>query len=317
MSPLPACPKPLAWCFSLFLAMFGSACSSSDAEIPLLSQADFPERFANVWCQSVAPCCAPEQILYDPASCIAQARNFAATMLVNRVSVDTAYSASAGTRCLERLERALESCEVEEASTACALIFVGPALDGTPCSNGSACQSGYCALGEAALSGVCAEARYQSPNHGRIGDPCVGSCGVPGSFRCPTSLLPGSEGTTSYCYAEDGLFCGFDSDRLDALTCQPYAAIGASCEDSEARCIPGSFCADGTCSAQHSAGPCADTPDVCTVDSYCDAEGQCQPKVPNAAACVSGEECVSNSCSSDGACDAGNQLLAQACSGLP
>jgi hypothetical protein len=200
------------------------------------------------------------------------------------------------------------------------LIFVGPSAEGTACSNGSECASGYCALGEVALSGVCTEASYRVPSHGKLGEPCVGSCGAPGSFQCPTSILPSSEGTTTYCYAEDGLYCRFDPDSLDALSCQPYADIGSACTGGDSRCSPGSFCVAGSCIAQQASGPCLDGPELCNAQSFCDTNQQCQAKKPNAAACLSGEECTSNSCGSDGqsegVCDSGNTLLAHACSGL-
>jgi len=322
MPPTPARTQPLALCFGLLpiaLAALTPGCSSSDADSDAgaVSQAQFPERFASVWCQAVEPCCASERIAYEPATCRSQARDYAASLLATRLTGDTTYSAAAGTACLGRLEQALKACELEDASTACTLIFVGPSPEGTPCANGSACASGYCALGEAGLSGVCAAANYRAPSHGKRGESCVGSCGVPGSFQCPSSLLPNSEGTTTYCYAEDKLYCTFDSDLLDALSCQPYAAIGAAC--GEVSCIPGAFCDAGTCVAQQATGPCADTPDRCAVESYCDGDQQCQAKQANGAACLSGEECSSSSCSSDGqegVCDSGSALTARACSGV-
>jgi len=314
--------KPLAAGFGAVLGALGGACSNSsldpDSDAELVAQPEFAARFASVWCETVAPCCSREQVAYDRATCQTQARDSMATTLEVRLGGDTKYSASAGTLCLDRLRRALQSCELEEASSACSLIFVGPSPAGTPCKNGSACQSGYCALGEAGLSGVCAEASYHSPSHGQAGEPCLGSCGVPGSFECPTLLLPSSEGTTTYCYAEDGLYCSFDSDLLDALSCQRYAAIGAGC--AEVSCTPGSFCADGTCVAQRASGSCADAPERCVAHSYCDENLQCQAKKANGDPCGSGQECTSNSCSSDGqaegVCDSGNELLAQACAGV-
>jgi len=320
MPPMLARSKPLAVRFGFLLAalslpMLAGGCSSSDTDAELVSQARFPERFADVWCRSIAPCCASAQTAYDSATCLSQAEGFASSMLANRVVGDTTYSAVAGTSCLGRLERALKNCEIEEASTACSLIFVGPAPEGTPCANGSVCASGYCALGEAALSGVCAAANYRAPIHGKTGDPCVGSCGVPGSFQCPTSLLPNAEGTTTYCYAEDGLYCTFDSELLEALTCRPYAVVGEPCD--EVTCIPGAFCAAGICLAQRASGSCAHTPDVCQPHSYCDTTQQCQPKGSNGSACVTGEECTSSSCSAAGTCDSGNELVARACSGQP
>lgn len=319
MSPTLARSQALAVGWGVLLATLGGACSSSDADVERVSQARFAEEFAHAWCRSVAPCCAAEQLVYDAATCESGARAFAATMLANRVRGDTTYSPAAATDCLTRLERTLQRCEIEEASTACALIFVGPSPNGTPCTDGSACASGYCAVGEAVFSGVCAEAKYQSPIHGQAGEPCVGSCGVPGSFECPASLLPNSEGTITYCYADDGLYCGFDSDALDALGCQPYSAIGAPCDGTDQRCLPGAFCTDGICVAQQASGPCQDTPEQCTVQSYCGANQQCQPKLANGAECMSGDECTSNSCTSDGrasgVCDSGNTLMSQACAG--
>jgi hypothetical protein len=306
--------------FGLLLAALGGACSSSEVDSERVSQARFPERFAQIWCQSLAPCCAPAEVRYDPATCQAQALNYARALLASRVSGEVTYSEAAGTQCLARLERALTNCELEEASSACSLIFVGPSADGTACSNGSACASGYCALGAVALSGVCSEASYRAPSPGKLGEPCVGSCGVPGSFQCPTSLLPSSEGTATYCYAEDGLYCSFDSDSLAALSCQPYAAIGAACSDAESRCVPGAFCVAGSCVAQQASGPCLDAPELCDAQSFCDTSQQCQTKKANGAACLAGEECLSNSCSSDGQsdgiCDSGNTLLARACAGV-
>ena len=311
--------KALAVSFGALLATLGGGCSGADADadVGLVSQARFPQRFADVWCQSVAPCCAPAQVDHDPAACQAQAQALAASRIAERVTGATSYSPAAATLCLSRLERALNKCEIEEASSACSLIFVGPSPEGSACKNGSACASGYCALGEAGLSGVCAQATYQAPIHGQAGEPCVGSCGVPGSFECPSSLLPNSDRTTTYCYAEDGLYCRFDSDALEALSCQPYAAIGARCTD--VSCVPGSFCAGGSCVAQQSSGPCLETPDQCEAHSYCDADSQCQPKKPIGAACDSGEECSDSSCGSEtgteSSCNSGNSLLARACSG--
>ena len=311
--------------FGALLAALGGGCSSSTAgaDDGPVSQAQFAERFASVWCESVAPCCASRQIAVDSAACQAQARDYASAMLATRVTGDTRYGPAAASACLERLQRALERCELEDASSACSLIFVGPQDDGTPCANGSDCASGYCALGEASLSGVCAAQIYESPRHGTRGEPCVGSCGVPGSFQCPTSLLPSSEGTTTYCYAQDGLYCSFDSDALDALSCQPYADVGAPCEGANVRCRPGSFCSAGSCLAQQAAGSCADTPELCDAHSYCDATRQCRPKRADGAACRSGEECLSSSCDADadadadGICNSGNALLPRACSGAP
>ena len=304
--------------FGALLASLGG-CSASDADLELVSQAQFADQFASAWCQSVAPCCAPAQIAYDSSTCQTRARDFATTLLANRVDADTSYSPRAGTQCLDRLAHALEACEIEDASSACGLIFVGRSSEGTPCDNGSECASGYCALGEAGLSGVCASSSYRAPRHGKLAEPCVGSCGVPGSFQCPTSLLPNSEGTTTYCYAEDGLYCTFDSDSFDALSCQPYAALGHACSEAEVRCIPGAFCSDGRCEAQRASGPCQQTPDQCEAHSYCDANQQCQAKKANGARCFSGEECSSSSCSSggqsEGVCDSGNTLLRRACSG--
>ncbi len=316
---MPARPQPLLAGLGTLLLALGGGCSSSDADGELVSQAQFPERFASVWCESVAPCCASAEIAHDSVTCHTQARDFAASLLAERIGGETTYSATAGTLCLGRLERALAGCEIGEAGSACALIFVGSAPEGSPCATGSACASGYCALAQASLSGVCAAASYQSPSHGQTGEPCVGSCGVPGSFQCPTSLLPSSEGTTNYCYAEDGLYCAFDPDALEALSCRPYAVVGAACAD--ANCLPGAFCADGTCVLQRTSGSCADTPERCTAHSYCDTTQQCQDSKPNGAACLSGAECASSSCSSDGrtqgVCDSGNRSLQQACSGAP
>ncbi|MEI9952850.1 MAG: hypothetical protein WDO74_28735 [Pseudomonadota bacterium] len=95
MPPTPARSKPLAVGFGLFLATLGGGCSSSDADAPLVTQAQFPERFANTWCQSVAPCCAPAEVAYDRATCQTRARDFASTMLESRVTGDTTYSAAA------------------------------------------------------------------------------------------------------------------------------------------------------------------------------------------------------------------------------
>lgn len=323
MPPTPAPSKTLARAFGPWLAALAAlpvGCSSAggqSAEVEQVSQALFPERFAEIWCQAVAPCCLREAIDHDSAACRAQARAKIESLFESRLRADTTYGPAAGARCLQRLEQTLSRCEIEDASNACSLVFVGPAADGSPCSQSSACQSGYCALGEVGLSGVCAQASYRAPKHGKRGEPCVGSCGVPGSFQCPSSLLPNSEGTITYCYAEDGLYCAFDSEAIDALSCQPYAVIGERCGDLS--CIPGAWCAAGTCAAQQASGPCADSSERCNADSYCDLDQSCQAKKANRDACFSGEECASKSCTSDGetqgSCDSGTTLLLRACAG--
>jgi hypothetical protein len=306
-------------CAALLAILIG-ACAS-DTESEPVSEGDFPERFASVWCETVAPCCSTAQISYDSPTCRVRARDFAENLLGARAGGEATYSPSAGTLCLDRAASALHRCAVEDAGNACTMIFIGRSPDGTPCANGSECTSGYCALGEAGLSGVCAELDYRAPSHGKVGDACVGSCGVPGSFECPTSLLPNALGATSYCYAEDGLYCTFDPDSSDALSCQPYAALGDVCGANDARCVPGAFCANGLCAAQRATGSCTDSSDQCSVQSYCDANQQCLAKKPLNGACLFGEECSSNSCNSDGAaagvCDLGNVLLARACEGVP
>lgn len=298
-----------------------TGCSGSDSENERLSQAQFPERFANVWCENVVACCASARVGHDFETCRAGARDFAANLIAVRADGEATYSSTAGTLCLDRLARALSACKLEDASSACTMIFVGSSRDGTPCANGSECESGYCALGEAGLSGVCAEQNYRAPSHGKVGELCVGSCGVPGSFECPASLLPNALGATNYCYAEDGVYCTFDPELLDALSCQPYAAIGDACGGNDLRCIPGAFCANGVCIAQRATGSCADAPDQCAVQSFCASDLRCLAKKPIESACFSGQECLSNSCSSDGkaegVCDSGNTLLARACQGVP
>ncbi|HET7544103.1 MAG TPA: hypothetical protein VFK05_29730 [Polyangiaceae bacterium] len=320
MPKVPVRWKPLAAGFGAFLT-FLNGCSSSDTDAALVSRASFPERFASSWCQTVAPCCEPEHVVFDLETCRSHAREFATTLLESGIDAGKSYGPSAGTNCLSRLERALQNCELEAASSACASIFVGDSPNGTPCENGSECTSGYCALGEVGLSGVCAEASFRAPRHGELGEACVGSCGVPGSFQCPTSLLPNAAGVVTYCYAEDGFYCAFDPDALPALSCQRYAALGAPCGNADVRCSPGTFCADGACVPQRASGPCENTPEQCDAHSYCDPNQQCQPKQPNGAACFSGETCTSSSCSSDGrsegVCDSGSSLLSRACSGSP
>lgn len=298
-----------------------TGCSGSNAETERVSQAQFPDRFANIWCETVAACCSVAQISYDSATCRVGARSFAANLLERSAGREATYSPDAGTQCLDRLSRALSGCQIEDAGNACTMIFIGSSPEGTPCANGSECASGYCALGEAGLSGVCAELDYRAPRHGKVGEPCVGSCGVPGSFECPSSLLPNAQGTSSYCYAENGVYCTFDPELLDVLSCQPYAAIGDSCGANDVRCIPGAFCADGVCAAQRATGSCRDTPDQCAVASFCDSSQQCLAKRPLRETCFFGEECASDSCSSDGeaegVCDLGSTLLARACEGAP
>jgi hypothetical protein len=312
--------EQLAAGLALLAAQTG--CSGSDRESEPVSQAQFPDQFANVWCEAIAGCCSAAQVGYDSATCRVGARNFAANLLERSAGRDATYSPTAGRQCLDRLAHALSSCKLEDAGNACSMIFSGSSREGTPCANGSECTSGYCALGEAGLSGVCAELDYRAPSHGKAGDPCVGSCGVPGSFECPTSLLPNALGTTSYCYAEDGVYCTFDPELLDTLSCQPYAAIGNACGANDVRCIPGAFCADAVCVEQTAAGSCSDTPDQCAIQSFCDSSQECRAKKPISGACFYGEECVSNSCSSadgeaEGVCDLGSALLARACEGVP
>src|SRR6478609_3265905 len=101
MRKVPAPWKPLAAGFGAFLTSL-SGCSSSDTDGELVSQALFPARFASAWCQSVATCCEPEQVAYDPETCQSRARAFAAALLENRVDADTSYGPTAGTNCLAR-----------------------------------------------------------------------------------------------------------------------------------------------------------------------------------------------------------------------
>lgn len=300
-----------------FVIALGYGCSS--AEEPAVSRAQFPEAFAEAWCKGVAPCCASERAAYDEASCRAQAREAAAQNLTLRSGADTNYSMRLGTNCLASLEQSLHDCRIEEASVACDLIFTGPLPLGAPCANGSACSTGYCALSEVS-SGVCKEAVYVAPVHGKVGAPCVGSCGGPSLFDCPVRLLPSSEGRAVYCYASEGLYCAFDSEAIDALSCQPYAGLDADCR--QVTCAPGSFCKENLCTSQTKDGRCDDAAEACNVQSYCGPSGNCLSKKPNGERCSLGDECISSSCSAgpgdaEGSCDSGSLLLARACSGTP
>ena len=137
MPPTRLFAKPLGlnWslCLGLLWAALGGACSTANAPGERVSEAQFPERFAQVWCQSVAPCCAHRVVGYDAALCQSQARDSAQGLLANRQGSESEYSVDAGTLCLDRLAQALGSCELEEASAACGMLFVGSSPDGTPC----------------------------------------------------------------------------------------------------------------------------------------------------------------------------------------
>lgn len=83
---------------------------------------------------------------------------------------------------------------------------------------------------------------------------------------------------------------------------EPLVAPGGACGES-AECIMGrcerSGPEDGVCMARVATGGTCQFVEDCVADDYCDASGVCQVLKPPGAACVSSDECNSETCVGD------------------
>lgn len=129
------------------------ACAGGAAAPSTVALSDFPDRYAQVLCEGIQPCCAAAALAYDAAGCTEAALDSitqALGILASRQG--TVYDPDAAAQCLRELASALRECSVDRAP-ACANLFTGTRAAGTDCALSSQCAGAdaYCAA-----DGVCA-----------------------------------------------------------------------------------------------------------------------------------------------------------------
>jgi len=186
--------------------------------------------------------------------------------------------------------------------------------DGSSCSNGEQCASGFCVDGaccnEACTGafracnlpgqlGVCSESGLpghpcsdsmdcQSPQVCADGVCCDSNCNQP----CQACNLPGSEGTCSPFPGPDEPLCAGTMSCSAAGECR--LTDGQSCVG-PAECASG-FCTDGVCCDKQ----CAGATEACNVPGNV---GTCAPTGANGDSCSDAAQCESTNCADGVCCD--------------
>jgi hypothetical protein len=148
-------PQALRAVTATGLGWVAAACSSGTASSSTVTLSDFPDRYAQVLCDGVEPCCAAAALAYDAAACTEAALDSITQALgVLASRQDTVYDPDAAAQCLRELASALRECSVDRAP-ACANLFTGTRPAGADCALSSQCAgvNAYCSA-----DGVCASA---------------------------------------------------------------------------------------------------------------------------------------------------------------
>ena len=302
------------------VGIFAIACSHDNGGI---SAADYAAQEAAAFCDYEVRC----GLFADQTSCVSYGVIYVDPGFLTLVeSGKVNYDGAAAQSCLDALSTV--PCDQTQMAarvtpTACTEIVIGTvAMSGT-CEQNAECESAACVLpdcGSACCTGSCGAA--QAP--AGTGEPCV-------TRACDVGLTCNETMGTCAPLGGSGAGCMLDDDCAYGLgcpggECAPLPAIGDPCPNGEcadlgAVCnaqklcvmvgLPGAPCASAldcspyaacngtTCVAQPTVGqPCTS---ACSDGSYC-GSGTCVARGGSGAACITGAQCASRYCGSDGAC---------------
>ena len=179
-------------------------------------------------------------------------------------------------RCLDEIERAQDSCLLDDSTLSCAPILKGKLGEGEPCESALQCEpsqgGAVCQFieadsgsGEESSLGQC-----RGNLRGKLGDPCLHTCEAESCYL--TSHGGASEPSAMLCFTDDGLYCDFVS-----RTCQTLVGIGETCDFDEA-CGPDAHCSDDKhCQELLAVGEVCGEGDACAVGLVC-AQSMCSPR---------------------------------------
>ena len=188
--------------------------------------------------------------------------------------------------CIAAYNQTATACTLNNLAPACRGVFVGTKAEGEPCGYGGDPTTGgtitegvheckasggpeLCVwTGDMTVSG--ATGTCHKPPHGKIGDPCIGSCQSGDEWLSDTVSLTS---VLTVCFEDDGLYCRWGSN----FVCAPIVANGGDCTDDSA-CASTSFCDSKTktCMTAGTLGQsCAANALQCSHDLACGANNQC------------------------------------------
>jgi hypothetical protein len=294
------------------IAMAGCDGTSDDdggGTAPPIAASDFPARFADGLCGSMAGCCSSNGYSHDYATCRASLEAQMTSLLRLREDQEVRFDSVAGGACVEEYARALEECEPLTGNESCERLFVGLVEPGgrcqssVECADGEGADQGYCEDGVCTVESSAGDARLAA------GDTCSWTCTESGSGSSCSGLPSATTGGGGSCYTNDGLTCDPASQ-----VCVAVPRLGEACTTGSG-CEEGAFCEGSTCVPQRTTGPCP-TPQACAPSAYCDFEArECVPRLPDGDACQSSDQCLVGHCR-EGVCRPRIPVDAGICVGL-
>jgi hypothetical protein len=255
----------------LLAVLVAPGCSGSDDDASPRSR--YVARYAEVYCQGVAPCCAANGSAHEVGAC----REFFQFFGQMEAKGATHFDPEAAEQCLITLELSLQSCGSGDDPGVCRRVLYG---DRAP---GAACQSDAECARPAEGFAIC--------NYSSVDDAiCVVTVAPAAGMPC-TSQSPSERYS---CSDDPALYCDYASD-----TCRLRVAIGGVCAAGE-ECVQDASCdsASGTCIAKAAIGGACASHGDCVQEAYCDNQ-LCSQKKAVGEACTNMSECR-------GYCDVGD-----------
>ena len=239
-------------------------------------------------CNSVGACSTPTSSTCPNSQCAADGSAKCATSC-------TASSCGAGFYC--------------DTTGACLPTLV----NGTSCSSGATCTSGYC------VDGVCCDGKCDGQCESCKEAASTGKCTAVKGAPLATHTACGGTGTCKgLCDGTNGKACAFpDSTGVcTAATCTGGKATTASVCNGSGACttVASSQCASNLCATDGSgkcSGSCTAT--SCSAGTYCDSTGTCTKTLDNGGNCSVGTQCTSGNCVDGVCCDGACTGQCQSC----
>ncbi|HKO48209.1 MAG TPA: hypothetical protein VJV79_10825, partial [Polyangiaceae bacterium] len=171
----------LSWFAVGVLGVSLVGCSSDGAEP--VARADFPAKYAQAICDSVAGCCSKSSFNFDATNCVATETARATTLSGSFDQAKVNFNEQAAGDCLAAMPGRLQCGDTRLLGSikACTEIFTGKLPLGASCSgNGRECswqENSYCAASPQDPTGVSKVCTAFTPSpHGTVNEACSFSC---------------------------------------------------------------------------------------------------------------------------------------------
>jgi len=259
--------------------------------------AEFEQRFAESYCQSIAACCSRQG--FASTACNTTLREqVRAQLQSSATNPKIHFNPDAGAACIDAYATALQACTDRASFTAtdsaCERVFEGTVPVGGECgrsaecappAHGSvSCTTGVCELGTNPSSA-------RSAPHRQLGEACAGSCESSGGYATCSGSSSGLDPELGSCWLEDGLLCESD-------VCVRAPLAGEACS-SWGYCASTAHCVNKVCIANQSSGPCTQDSE-CLQPTVCDDTLKtCHPRKANGEPCDTADECQGGQCHED------------------